>query len=119
MPIRRRQVLAATSVAVLALLGACGGDDAKSSTPTTDKVAVKDFQFGPKTITVKAGTTVTWTNEDSFDHSVQIDSLSLNGASFGPQTLPTSFSHQFDKPGTYSYLCGIHNSMTGSVIVTS
>ena len=130
-PTRRRQIIAASAIAALALLGACGGDDAKPSTKSTDmpsantpaeatdKVAVKDFQFGPKAITVKAGTTVTWTNEDDFDHSVEIDSLDLSGAKFGPQTMPTSFTHQFDTPGTYSYLCGVHNSMTGSVIVTS
>ena len=129
-PPRRLVVIGA--IDAFALLGACGGNDAESSTKatekpaattssatTTDKVAVKDFQFGPKAVTVKAGSTVTWTNEDSFDHSIEIESLKLSGPKFGPQTMPTSFTHQFETPGTYPYFCGVHNSMTGTVIVTS
>ncbi len=91
----------------------------ESGGTATTAVAVKDFVFAPTVIKVKAGETVTWTNEDEFDHSVQIDSLELEGIKFGPMTMPASFSHQFSKPGTYEYLCGVHNSMTGTVIVTS
>jgi plastocyanin len=137
-PLRHRRLVVAGAVTAFALLGACGGNDAKSSTASdkttvtsadaggtdtgataTDKVTVKDFAFGPKSVSVKAGGTITWTNEDSFDHAIQIDSLKLSGPKFGPQTMPTSYSHQFDTPGTYPYICGVHNSMTGTVIVTN
>ena len=104
------------------LVGACAGNSADSGDsakePTSTSVTVKDFAFGPKQIRVQVGQTVTWTNKDSFDHSVQIDSLNVAGPKFGPQTAPATFAHRFDKSGTYSYVCGVHNSMTGTVIVT-
>lgn len=115
-------VLAGTS---LAACGGGGGDStgkAKSgsdASSSADQVGVKDFAFSPKSIDVKTGTTVTWTNRDGFDHSVQIDELKLVGPKFGPVTQPGTFSHRFDDPGTYAYICGIHNSMKGTVVVTS
>ena len=81
-------------------------------------MTVRDFAFGPRAVTVKAGGTVTWTNRDDFDHAVQIDSLGVAGPKFGPQTAPATYAHRFAKPGTYAYICGVHNSMTGTVIVT-
>lgn len=124
----RSRRLAVLGFALTISLGACAGGDGtdkkaetetKSDGTATTSVAVKDFVFAPADIKVKAGQTVTWTNEDEFDHSVQIDSLDLDGAKFGPMTAPLDFSYQFTKPGTYEYLCGVHNSMTGTVIVTS
>ena len=123
----------AFAATTLGLLGACTGNDnatkpdpsARSSpttaveTTATDKVTVKDFAFSPKSIATKAGTRVTWTNEDGFDHAIRIELLSLDGPDFGPQTMPVTYSHNFDQPGTYPYICGIHNSMTGTVVVTS
>lgn len=110
------------ALALVPFLGACGGSDSTdkpapsaSSTETTD-VAVKDFNFSPKAITVKAGATVTWTNEDDFDHSIRIDELQVDGENFGKSE---TFKQAFDKAGTYPYICGVHNSMTGTVIVSS
>jgi plastocyanin len=105
-------------VVVALLVGACAGNDAAPLTPSAVTVTVHDFAFGPRTITVKAGGTITWTNRDSFDHSVQIDGLGISGPKFGPQTPPATYKHRFNKPGTYPYMCGVHNSMTGTVIVT-
>jgi plastocyanin len=101
---------------LLALLGACAGGDAAS--PSAARVNVRDFAFGPREIRVKSGGTVTWTNRDDFDHAVQIDALGLDGPHFGPQTSPATYAHRFSKAGTYAYVCSIHNSMTGTVIVT-
>lgn len=120
----RNTWLAALGVVLTVTLGACAGGDSKdeaTATPAkaTASVAVKDFAFGPKSISVKTGGTVTWTNQDSFDHSVQIDSLDFDGPKFGPQTMPATFSHRFTKAGTYAYICGVHNSMTGTVVVTN
>jgi len=127
-----RNALVIGAVALVPFLGACGGNDNKAASSSgttaaagkttaeaTDQVSVKDFAFGPKSITVKVGTSVTWTNKDDFDHSIQINSIDLTGPKFGPQTMPVTFMHQFDKAGTYPYICGVHNSMTGTVIVTS
>ena len=79
-------------------------------------VTVADFAFAPATLTVKAGTAVVWTNKDAFAHSVR----SADGA-FGEQPLKAgqTATVTFAKPGTYAYLCGIHNSMTGTVVVTA
>ena len=120
--------LAVAGVAALGLLGACAGDSQESTTSATtkaepkataaDKVTVKDFVFSPKAVTVTAGSTVTWTNEDDFDHSIVIDDLDLDGPKFGPETMPLAYSHRFETAGTYPYICGVHNSMTGTVVVT-
>lgn len=119
--------LVAIGLALTLGLGACAGNDSKeskdepktSTAMATPKVTVKDFVFAPSSITVKKGTTVSWTNNDDFDHSIQIDSIDLDGPKFGPQTMPASYMHQFTEEGTYAYLCGVHNSMTGTVIVTN
>jgi len=77
-------------------------------------VAIKDFAFSPETVTVKVGTAITWTNGDGFAHSVK----SADG-SFVSQDLQQgqSYSATFSAPGSYAYVCGIHNSMTGTVVV--
>lgn len=118
-----RAIFVAATVGVACLLlGACAGGSGNSSettkAPNAAAVTVKDFAFGPKETHIRAGGTVTWTNKDGFDHSIQADSAGFDGPHFGPQTAPASYSHRFSTPGTYSYICGIHNSMTGTVIVT-
>ena len=62
---------------------------------------------------MKAGTTVTWTNEDDMPHTV----VSLNN--FRSKVLDTdeTFSFTFDTAGTYPYFCSIHPKMTGKVLV--
>jgi plastocyanin len=81
-----------------------------ASTP----VGIKDFAFSPETVTVKVGSAITWTNGDGFAHSVK----SADG-SFVSQDLQQgqTFSTTFTAPGTHAYVCGIHNSMTGTVVV--
>jgi plastocyanin len=104
---------------MLFVLGACAGDSAPEAAPQDATVTVKDFVFGPKEIRVAKGGSVTWTNKDEFDHSVVIGDLDIDGPKFGPQTQPASYTQQFSKPGTYPYMCGVHNSMTGTVVVTT
>jgi plastocyanin len=77
-------------------------------------VAIDNFAFSPATLTVTAGTIVTWTNKDSAAHNIisqtkvfQSDTMSTGG----------TFSFTFKDKGTYDYHCGIHPSMTGKVIV--
>lgn len=78
-------------------------------------VAIRNFAFGPQVITVKAGTTVHWTNHDTEAHTVTSDT----GAFGSPVLQPgASYSFSFTKPGTYHYHCTIHPFMTGMVMVS-
>jgi plastocyanin len=78
------------------------------------EVKIDNFSFGPQTITVPVGATVTWTNRDDIPHT----SVSTEGV-FKSKVVDTDekFSYQFSKPGTYSYYCTIHPKMTGQVVV--
>jgi len=84
--------------------------------PSAAKAAVNidNFVFGPQTITVPVGATVTWTNKDDIPHT----SVSAEGV-FKSKVLDTDeqFSYTFTKAGTYPYYCTIHPKMTGKVVV--
>jgi plastocyanin len=77
------------------------------------EVKIDNFTFGPQQITVKAGTTVTWINEDDIPHTV------TSTGHFRSKALDTDdkFSFTFTTPGTYEYFCSLHPHMTGSVVV--
>jgi len=81
---------------------------------TANQVMVENFSFQPGTLTVKAGTTVTWVNHDDEPHTVN-----ENNKTFKSGTLDTDakFSYKFTSPGTYSYFCSLHPRMTGQIIV--
>jgi plastocyanin len=78
-------------------------------------VSIDNFAFTPATLTVKAGTTVTWTNRDDIPHGL----ASSNNAFKRSQALDTndSFSFTFTTPGTYQYFCYLHPHMVGSIVV--
>jgi plastocyanin len=80
----------------------------------TAGVNIDNFVFGPQTITVPVGATVTWTNKDDIPHT----SVSTEGV-FKSKVLDTDekFSYTFTKAGTYPYYCTIHPKMTGKVVV--
>ena len=87
-------------------------------TPATGhSVAIQGFAFSPQTLTVKAGTTVTWTNGDSATHDVAstngpaTDASTTDLFSSGPLGSGQSFSFTFTKAGTYYYECTIHAAM--------
>ena len=79
-------------------------------------IVIKKFMFNPMDVTVPAGTDVTWENQDGEPHTV----VSLTG-DFRSQALDEKdkFSHQFDKPGTYKYICSIHPKMVGTITVVA
>lgn len=83
--------------------------------PGSGAVAIQDFAFGPPALTVAKGTTVTWTNNDGSAHSIQ-----GNDKSFNSKDLPKggTFQNKFDTPGTFAYVCGIHQYMHGTITVT-
>jgi len=99
-------------IAVLLLVGSArlsAGDQ-----PAGAEVKIDNFSFGPQTITVPVGATVTWTNRDDIPHTV----VSTDGV-FKSKVRDTDekFSYTFTKAGTYSYFCSIHPKMTGKVVV--
>jgi plastocyanin len=77
-------------------------------------VAIRDFAFGPRTVTIRVGDSVTWTNRDSIGHSA-----TARGGTFDTGVIPggRSRSVRFTVAGTYRYICTPHPSMTGTVIV--
>ncbi len=78
-------------------------------------IKIDNFSFGPATITIPAGSTVTWTNNDDVPHVVSSDDNKL----FKSKALDTDdhFSFTFTKPGTYNYYCAIHPKMTATIVV--
>jgi amicyanin len=83
-----------------------------------EEVEIEDFAFSPATITVKKGTTVTWTNRDSVSHTVTPDQET--DAFKGSELLgkDESYSFTFNVAGTYSYFCKPHPQMKAKVVVT-
>jgi plastocyanin len=76
------------------------------------------FAFSPNTLSVKVGTTVTWTNNTSAPHTVTSDGgdpASFNGSLPGTGA---TFSFTFTTPGTYKYHCSIHPYMTATITVS-
>jgi plastocyanin len=81
---------------------------------------IKLFQYQPKAMEVKAGTTVTWINGDDIEHSVTAGAPGKETGAFDSGFFKKggSYSFTFDKPGTYTYFCKRHNSMKATVTVT-
>jgi len=91
-------------------------DNPAGDSATSQSVAISSFAFDPATLTVKKGTTVTWTNKDSTAHTVTADSGT--GPSSGHLSQGQTYSYKFDTVGTFKYHCAIHTDMTGTVTVT-
>ncbi|MEW6295233.1 MAG: cupredoxin family copper-binding protein [Candidatus Diapherotrites archaeon] len=75
-------------------------------------VSIKDFAFNPSTLTVKAGTTVSWVNEDSVIHTIKSHNFNSGNLSKGDK-----FEFKFNDKGTFDYVCGPHPFMKGTIIV--
>jgi plastocyanin len=82
---------------------------------TAGAVSIDNFTFTPASLTVKAGTTVTWTNRDDIPHGI---ASSDNGFKKS-KALDTddSYSFTFTTPGTFKYFCYIHPHMVGTIVV--
>jgi plastocyanin len=88
----------------------------KADAQATQAIDIANFAFSPASVTIEAGTTVTWTNSDSATHNV-----TDNGGAFASGDLATgqSYSYTFDTEGTYNYMCTIHPQMLGTIVVTA
>jgi plastocyanin len=91
-----------------------GGGGGGASGPGTNEVWIQGMAYNPAIITVSAGTTITWTNKDASDHTVTSTTGLFDS---GTISVTGTWSHLFSTPGTYTYLCSIHSSMTATVIV--
>jgi plastocyanin len=109
-PIITSTVLGAVVGSVLA-----GGVLFARAEATPSAVTIDNFSFTPATVTVKAGTTVTWTNKDDIPHGIG----ATNNAFPKSKALDTddSYSFTFTTPGTYQYFCYLHPKMVGSIVV--
>ena len=88
--------------------------ESKPATPAGGSVRISQMRFDPPRLTVQAGETVTWTQADTMPHTV-----TSNDGTLGSSTLNrgSSFSHTFDQPGTYEYVCSLHPGMRGQIVV--
>ena len=107
-------IRAATALAV-AIVAVATVFPAASAQAADAEVQIDQFTFAPQRLTVKAGTTVTWTNDDDINHTVTSD----DGATFdsGAFGHGLTFSFTAGQPGTYTYKCSIHPFMKGTIVV--
>lgn len=75
-------------------------------------VSIEGFSFNPQSVQIKAGSTVTWTNNDAVKHDVKSDLFASPLMAKGE-----TFSFKYETAGTYEYICGVHPSMKGTIIV--
>lgn len=87
---------------------------AASAAPAGATVSIDNFTFSPPTITVVAGSTVTWVNRDDIPHTVV-----ASDKAFKSKVMDTDekFSFTFTRPGEYAYFCSLHPHMVGKVVV--
>jgi plastocyanin len=112
MPIARNNVIAAALAA--ALLAAAVSLPPAAAQAAETEVKIDNFTFAPQRITVKAGTTVTWINEDDIPHAI-----AATGKLFKSKVLDTGdkFSFTFTTAGSYEYFCSLHPHMTANIVV--
>ena len=104
-----------TAFALTAGTGAILAESSGGNPAGGAAIKIDNFSFGPATITIAAGSTVTWTNNDDVPHVVTSDDNKM----FKSKALDTDdhFSFTFTKPGTYNYYCAIHPKMTAKIVV--
>jgi len=129
----RRTLIIGVAISASLALAACGSSASPAAAPPSaaaspaasaaasqaaaagaSAITIQNFAFAPASLTVKAGTTVTWTNNDSPTHSVK---WADGAAGSSPLTTGSSYTRTFATPGTYAYVCGIHASMHGTIVV--
>ena len=119
-PRGRRIAVLLGAVGVTALLAAAlpeltvAGEAVVKAAASPAAVQIDNFHFAPATLTITAGTTVTWKNDDDSPHRV-----ADNNGTFKSAALDTddTFSHTFATAGEYPYICSIHPYMIGKIIV--
>jgi amicyanin len=110
-----RSAIVAAALGAVVGSGLAGGVIVARAQSTTTAVSIDNFTFTPQKLTVKAGTTVTWTNKDDIPHGIAATANAFTRS----KALDTddSYSFTFTTPGTYQYFCYIHPHMTGTIVV--
>jgi plastocyanin len=110
------------SAIAAAMLGAVVGSSladgvlvARAQTAAAATVSIDNFTFTPQQLTVKAGTTVTWTNKDDIPHGIAATGNAFRRSN--AMDTDDNYSFTFTTPGTYQYFCYIHPHMTGTIVV--
>lgn len=115
--IRAAAGLAAGLLLAGAAAAACGGESPSPPVATTQVDLPKSYEFRPAAITVRADTTVTWTNHDNFTHTVRL--IDQGDRVIGTMAPGQRVTYTFTSPGTYRYDCSLHpQDMRGQVVVT-
>src|SRR6266576_1296159 len=96
-------------------LFALGGEMKNADSSKQNRIEIKDFNFSPKTLTVKSGEKITWINRDDEPHTV----VSVEKQFKKSSALDTDqiFTITAGAPGTYTYFCSVHPKMTGTIVV--
>jgi plastocyanin len=113
--VRSALVAAALGAATASILAAVVIPTSAQNAAPANAVTIDNFTFTPATLTVKAGTTVTWTNHDDIPHGIAASDNVFKKS----KALDTddSFSFTFTTPGSYKYFCYLHPHMVGTVVV--
>jgi amicyanin len=111
-----RRAVPGTVLALSVLLGLLSLLASGRASAATYQVTMQGYAFSPATLSVPAGSTVTWTNRDTAPHDVKTTSAP---AAFHSPMLNKggSWSFTFTTPGTYGYYCTVHPNMTARIVV--
>jgi plastocyanin len=109
--ISRLMVITVLLLSFLSITNSC---KKTSDVPGANEVFIQGMAFTPSAITVKAGTSITWTNNDGVAHTVTSNTGLFDSGTINPNG---TYSHLFSTAGTFPYKCTIHPSMTASVVV--
>ena len=86
----------------------------QQSEAQTHTVLIKDFKYAPEVLTVKAGDTVIWKNEDIVPHTATANGKSFDSKNIGSKA---SWKYVANKPGNFPYICAYHPTMKAKLIV--
>lgn len=110
-PIHISRLVGALALSIALVGAACSSNGGGAP----DAVSMVDYAFNPGSTSVSVGTTVTWTNKGTQDHTVTADDGSFDS---GRVVVGSTFNHTFSTAGTFKYHCSFHDQMTGTIIVT-
>jgi amicyanin len=111
-----RSAIAAAVLGAVIGSGLAGGVlVARAQIAAATAVSIDNFTFTPQKLTVKAGTTVTWTNKDDIPHGIAATGNTFKRSN--AMDTDDAYSFTFTTPGTYQYFCYIHPHMTGTIVV--
>jgi len=115
LPLTRDEVLEAAGGFIVGEGSSSTPEEGATQAGEAAAIGIDNFKFAPDTLEVAVGTEVTWTNMELSPHTVVADDGSFESENLGDGD---TFSYTFDTAGTFPYICGIHTSMKGEVVVS-